>query len=91
MNVIAWYMRRQQTPATIPTHLLNRLQYRATPRLVQVLGSLIHLVCRGCGALGVHCQIRGSSDIVFAINDARFAALEMTSIAGKGNQVNHGP
>jgi hypothetical protein len=40
--------------------------------------------CRDCVALGVHCQIRRSRDVVFAINRARFAAVEMTSVAGKG-------
>ena len=42
MHVIASHMGGQQTPATMPTHLLNRFQYGVATGLVQVIGRLIH-------------------------------------------------
>ena len=54
-----------------------------------MVGSLIHTFRHGCGALGIHFQAPDSRHIVLAIDGPRLAAVEMASVAGKGNQVNH--
>ena len=50
MHVIASHVGCQQTPATLPTHLLNRFQYGIATDLIQVIGSLIHTFPIACGA-----------------------------------------
>ena len=49
VHVIASHMGRQQTPATLPAHLLNRFQYGIATGSDPVLGSLIHTFTIGCG------------------------------------------
>jgi len=91
VHVIASRMGRRQAGAAMPTHLLNRFQYGVAPDLVQVVGGLIHTFRRGCGALAIRFQVRGSRHIVLAIDGARLVAVQVASIAGKGNQINHRP
>ena len=48
VNVIAANVGRQQTPAAMRTHFLNRLQDGVTAGLIKVVRSLIHTLRRGC-------------------------------------------
>jgi len=89
VHVIASHMGRKQTPATLPTHLLNRFQYGSATDLIEVIGSLIHMFTIGCGARWIRFQERSSTHIVRAVDGARFAAVQVASVAGKGNQVSH--
>jgi hypothetical protein len=96
MHMIAAHVGCQQrlygsTPATMPTHLLNRFQYRVAPHLVQVTGGLIHTFPRGCGARRIHIRNRRSRHVLFAVDGTGFTSVQVASIAGKGDQVNHGP
>jgi hypothetical protein len=50
VDVIASHMGREQTPATLTAHFLNRFQYGIATGLIQVIGSLIHTFPIGCGA-----------------------------------------
>src|SRR6266404_527267 len=50
MHVIASHMGCQQTPATLPAHLLNRFQYGIATVLIQVIGTLIHTFPLACDA-----------------------------------------
>jgi len=95
MYVIATHMGCQQrlygsTAAAMPTHLLNRFQYSVAPHLVEVIGSLIHTFSRGCGARRIHIQDRRSRRILLAVDGTGFASVQVASIAGNGDQVNHG-
>jgi hypothetical protein len=90
MNVIASNMGRQQTPATMQAHLLNRLQNSVATDLVEVIGSLIHQFPLRCGARGIHFQDRGSRHIVLAVDGAGFTAVQVVSVSGKHDQVDHG-
>ena len=85
VHVIASHMGRQQTPATMHTHLLNRPQYRIATDLVQVIGSLIHQFRLASGAGGIYFQNRGSRGIVPAVDGAGFAAVQMASVTCKGD------
>ena len=91
MHVIATHMSRHQTPAAMRSHLLNRFQYGVSPGLVQVIGRLIHALPLGSDARWIPLQNGGSRHIVRGIDGAGFAAVEVASVAGKGDQVSHGP
>src|SRR5450759_5402453 len=90
MHVIASHVSRQQTPSTMRTHLLNRLQYGVATDLVQVIRRLIHAFPLESGARGIPFQNRGSRHIVYGVDGAGFAAVQVASVAGKGDYVNHG-
>ena len=90
VHVIASHMGRQQTPATMHAHLLYRFQYCIPTDLVQVIGSLIHQFRLERGARGIYFQDRGSRGIVPAVDGAGFTAVQVASVASKGDQVNHG-
>ena len=71
-------------------HFLNRFQYRIATDLDQVIGSLIHQFRFEGGTHGIYFQDRSCRGIVLAVNGAGFAAVQMASVASKGNQINHG-
>src|ERR1700732_3245498 len=80
---------RQQTPATMHAHLLNRLQYCIATDLIQAIGSLIHEFRRESRTRRIYFQDRSSRDIVHAVDGTGFAAVQMVSVASEGDQVNH--
>jgi hypothetical protein len=51
--------------------------------LIQVIGSLVHTFPLGRGAGGIHFQDRASRDVMLAIDRARFAAVQVASVANK--------
>jgi len=85
VHVIASHMGRQQTPSTMRAHLLNRFQYGIATDLVQVIGRLIHAFPLESGACGIPFQNRGSRHIVHGVDGAGFAAVQVPSVAGKGD------
>ena len=87
MNVIASNMGRQQTPATMQAHLLNRFQYSVATDLVELIGSLIRQFPLRWGARGIYFQDRGPGHIVFAVDGAGFTAVRVVSVAGKRDSV----
>jgi hypothetical protein len=84
VDVIASHMGRQQTPITMRAHILNRFQYRVATDLVQVIGSLIHLFTLECGARGIYFEDWGSGGIMVTVDGAGFAAVQVASVASKG-------
>ena len=89
VHMIASHMGCQQSPSTMQTHLVNRFQDSISTDLVQVIGILIHTFPLRSGACAIHFQNRGSRGIVIAVDGAGFAALQVASIAGEGDQVSH--
>ena len=89
VHVITSHMRRQQAPTAMCTRLLNRLQHSAAADLIQVVGSLIHSFRLGRYPRGSGFQDRGPVHIVRAVYGAGFGAVQVASVAGKGDQVGH--
>ena len=89
VDVIASHMGRQQTPATVRTRMLNRLQYGIAADRIHVVGRLIHTFPPGGGAYEVRFEQRSSWNVVVAVDRAGFAAVQVASVAGEGDQVGH--
>ena len=88
VHVIASHMGCEQIPTTMLTHLPNRCYYSIAPDRVQRVWSLNHTFAAGRAKRRIRFQDRRSWDIVVPVDRARLAAMKVTSIAGKGYQVN---
>lgn len=90
MHVIASHVGRQQTPAALRAHLLNGFQYSLATDLVQVIGRLTHSLPVRVGPGRILFQNRRSRNIMRGIDRTGFTAVEVATIAGKGDQVCQG-
>jgi hypothetical protein len=74
MHVIASYMGRQQIPATMCTHALNRFQDGIAAKVVQVIGRLVHALFLVAGTSNIFFQNWAPRHIVRAIDRAASVA-----------------
>jgi hypothetical protein len=89
VHLAASHMGRYQGPAPVFTYLLNRLQDSGTPDRIQVIGRLIHQFQLRCGTRGIRFEKRTSRKVILTVDRARFAAMQMSSVANKRDQENH--
>src|ERR1700722_10752675 len=80
MHVIAAYVGRQQIPAAMRTHALNRLQYDITAGTVQAVWRLIHTFFLEGGACTMLVHDRGSRRIVPTVDGASRVAVQAAAV-----------
>jgi hypothetical protein len=90
MHMITSYVGRQQIPAAIRTHALNRLQDDITAGRAQEIWRLIHAFFLEGGTCQMLFHNRGPTHIVPTVDGAGCIAVQATAIASKGDQVGHG-
>ena len=83
--MITSHVGRNEAPATMQAHPLNRFPYRIAAWLVRMIRGLIHKLRLESGAPGIYLHGRGSRRIVPAGDGAGFAAMQMAPIASEGD------
>ena len=90
MHRVASYVGRQQIPAAMGTHALNRLQDDITAGRAQEIWRLIHAFFLEDGTCQMLFHNRGPRHIVPTVDGAGCIAVQATAIASKGDRKGHG-